>query len=97
MRFDLIFYLFVWALLILLMLLILRFWRVDKLSPAAPKPPRRKREPKPFAGYSRKPECELCEQGAEDRPPVPAALPPRMSFTRGRHRQVDTTCHFGRV
>jgi len=64
MRFELIFYPFVCALFIVLMLLIARFWRVDKPAPAVPKPPRRKREPKPFAGYIQKPECEWCEQGS---------------------------------
>jgi len=94
MRFDLIFYPFVWALLILLMLLLLRFWRVDKPALAAPKLPRRKRDPKPFAGYTCKPECELCEHGVDSHPQRPGAPPPRMIFTRGRRPQVDTTGHF---
>src|SRR5262245_37920365 len=102
MRFERIFYPFVCALLMVLMLLIARFWRVDKPAPAVPKPPRRKREPKPFAGYTCKPECELCEQGVEsprqrpDEPPRqrPDEPPPRMSFTRSRRRIVDTTGHF---
>ena len=70
MRFDLIVYPFVGALLILLMLLILRFCRINKSNPVAPKPPRRKREPKPFARYTHKPKCELCEQGVEPQPPM---------------------------
>jgi transposase-like protein len=91
MRFDPIFYPFVCALLILLLLWL---WRVDKSSPAVPKPPRRKREPKPFAGYTRKPDCALCEQEVESHPRLPATPPPRLSVTRGRHRHVDTTGHF---
>jgi IS1 family transposase len=68
--------------------------RVDKPALAVPKPPRRKREPKPFAGYTCKPECELCEQGVESPRQRPDEPPPRMSFTRGRRRTVDTTGHF---
>jgi IS1 family transposase/transposase-like protein len=94
MRFDLIFYSFVYALLILLMLLILRFWRVDPSSSAVPKPPRRKRDPKPFAGLTRKPECELCDRESAPHAPVPGTPPPRMTFTRGRRRHVETTGHF---
>ena len=94
MRFELIFDPFVCTFLILLILLIACFWRVDKSAPAVPKSPRRKREPKPFAGYTRKPECELCEQEVESRPQMLGTPPPRMVFTRGRHRQVDTTHHF---
>ncbi len=94
MRFELIFYPFVCAFLILLLLLIARIRRVVKSAPAVPKPPRRKREPKPFAGYIHKPECELCDQGMDAQPQVPKAPPPRMIFTRGRRRQVDTTGQF---
>jgi hypothetical protein len=94
MRFDLIFHSFVGALLILLMLLMARFWCVDKSAPAVPKPPKRKREPKPFAGYIQKPECEWCEQQVQSPPQALTAPPPRMKFTRGRRRQVDTTGHF---
>jgi IS1 family transposase len=94
MRFDLISYPLVYALFILLMLLILWFWRVDQSTPAVPKPPRAKRDPKPFAGYTHKPECELCEPGVVPQPPMAGAPPPRMIFTRGRPRQVETTGHF---
>lgn len=94
MRFELMFYPFICALLILLMLLMARFWRVNKSAPAAPKPPKRKREPKPFAGYTCKPECELCEHGVESPRQRPNAPPPRMTCTRGRRRTVDTSGHF---
>src|SRR5690349_5856442 len=93
MRFELIIYPFVCALLIVLLLLA-RFWRVDQPAPAVPKPPRRKRAPKPFAGYTCKPECALCEQGVESPRQRPDEPPPRMSFTRGRRRTVDTAGHF---
>src|SRR5215813_5893939 len=65
--------------------------------PAEPLLPRRPRssEPKSFAGLTHKPQCVACEQA----PPaplvtVPAAPPPRITSTRGRKRQVDTSRHF---
>src|SRR5262244_1217698 len=64
--------------------------------PAEPILPRRPRssEPKSFAGLTYKPQCVACEQA----PPVPlvtvpAAPPPRITSTRGRKRQVDTSRH----
>lgn len=94
MQSDLVFYLYPCVFLILLCLLLCRFWPGGKLPPTMPKPPRRKREPKPFAGYTRKPECKLCEQQVQSSPQMPDTPPPRMIFTRGRRRQVDTTGHF---
>jgi hypothetical protein len=94
MRSDLAFYLVTGSFLILLVLLTHWRWRCGKTKPTMLKPTRRKREPKPFAGYTHKPECELCEQGVGPQLPRPGAPPPRMSFTRGRPRQVDTTSHF---
>jgi hypothetical protein len=62
---------------------------------AMPKPTRRKRESQPFAGYTHKPECDLCDHGIDSQPhEAPGAPPPRMIFTRGRHRTVDTSGHF---
>src|SRR5262244_1017279 len=65
--------------------------------PAEPLLPRRPRssEPKSFAGLTHKPQCVACEQA----PPaplvtVPAAPPPRITSTRGRKRQIDTSHHF---
>ncbi len=66
-------------------------------QPAKPlTPPRRQRsrEPKPFAGLTRKPHCDACEHAPAPRPPAPAAPPPRIVPTRGRPRQVDTSRHF---
>src|SRR5262245_47361077 len=94
MRFDLTFYPFVCVVLILLALLFYRFWQGGKSAPAGPKLPRRRREPKPFAGFTRKPACESCAQQIRLQPEVPSAPPPRMILTRGRRRQVDTTSHF---
>jgi len=93
MRFDLTWSLVASVLLILLVLLTWRLWRGAKGASAAPKPPRQKRDPKPFAGLTHKPECALCEQGVEGDPPMPGAPPPRMIFTRGRRRQVEAAEH----
>jgi transposase-like protein len=67
-----------------------------KATPVSTKPPRAKRDPKPFAGFIHKPDCPLCEPGAEPQLSVPAppAPPPRMIVTRGRRRHVDTTEQF---
>src|SRR5262249_3007339 len=66
--------------------------------PTAPHPTplrhQRRREPKPFAGLTRKPHCDACESAPAPRPPAPAAPPPRLVPTRGRRRQVDTSTHF---
>jgi transposase-like protein/IS1 family transposase len=94
MRFDLTFSPFACVLFILLALLLCRFWQSGKSAPAGAKPPKRKREVKPFAGLTRKPECEACEQQARSHPQAPGAPPPRMIVPRGRRRQVDTTNHF---
>jgi hypothetical protein len=91
---DPVFYLYACVFLILLCLPFCRFWPGGNPPPAVPKPPRRKREPKPFAGYTRKPECEWCKQPVQLPPQALGALPPRMRFTRGRRRQIETTGHF---
>jgi hypothetical protein len=61
-----------------------------------PTPPRRKRsrEPKPFAGFTRKPPCDACERASAPRPHAPSAPPSRIVMTRGRRRQVDTSHQF---
>ena len=75
-------------------------WRSDSTA-AGPTPPpptlprrQRRREPKPFAGLTRKPPCDACEHATAPRPQTPAAPPPRLVPTRGRRRQVDTSTHF---
>jgi transposase-like protein/IS1 family transposase len=82
--------------LILLVVLSRRLCRTSKSTSAAPKPPRATREPKPFAGFTHKPECPTCKQEAAIQPEAsaPHAPPPRMIFTRGRRRHVDTSGHF---
>jgi transposase-like protein len=83
---------------VLIVLVVFSHWlgHRGKATPAATKPPRATREPKPFAGFTRKPECPACEQetGLQPSASAPHAPPPRMIFTRGRRRHVDTTGHF---
>ena len=68
------------------------------VCPTAPEPTpplrKRDREPKPFAGLTRKPHCDACAHTTALRPLAPSAPPPRIVPTRGRHRQVDTSTHF---
>jgi hypothetical protein len=92
--FDLIVYAFTCVVLILLICLCQRIGCGGKTKLTALKPPRAKREPKPFAGFIRKPQCDLCDRPSAPHPPSPGAPPPHMTFTRGRRRHVDTTAHF---
>lgn len=96
MQSEPIFALIVGIVLMVLVVLSRRLCRRGKSTPTAPKPPRAPCEPKPFAGFIHKPECPACEQEATIQPAAsaPHAPPPRMIFTRGRRRQVDTSGHF---
>jgi hypothetical protein len=60
-----------------------------------PTPPRRTRhrEPKPFAGLTRTPPCDAWAHATALRPPPPSSPPPRLTPTRGRRRQGDTSPH----
>ena len=69
-------------------------WRCRQTPPATPKPTRANRQPKPFVGFTQKPACELCDSPAAPHAPAPGAPPPRMTFSRGRRRHVETTAHF---
>jgi hypothetical protein len=66
--------------LMLLVVLSRRLCRSGKSTPAATKPPRATREPKPFAGLTRTPDCPLCalEAGAQ---PSASACPSRILVT----------------
>jgi IS1 family transposase/transposase-like protein len=94
MRSDLALYLLTGVCLILLLLLTHWRWRRSNAAAATPKLIRRKREPKLFAGYTHKRECQWCEQGEGASAQLPVAAPPRMSFTRGRRRHIEITAHF---
>ena len=94
MRSDLAVYLVTGVFLFWLVLLPHWRWRRCQSTPVTPKSTRGKREPKLLAGYTCKPECELCESGVASHPQVPTAPPPRMILTRGRRRHLDTTGHF---
>jgi transposase-like protein/IS1 family transposase len=82
----------------LIWLVVLTHWhcRGAKATSVVTQPLRAKRDPKPFAGFTHKPDCPICEQEVASHPTAftPHAPPPRMTFTRGRRRQVDTTGHF---
>ena len=75
-------------------------WLSERVVPGSTLPPpplqprKRSREPKPFAGLTRKPPCAACEQAHEHVPQPPSCPPPRIVPTRGRPRQVDTSQHF---
>src|SRR6266851_5486272 len=97
---DLFFYQLVLVALVWVCLMLHGVWPSDCApahpTPPQPTPPRRQhsREPKPFAGLTRKPHCDACEHATAPRPQAPAAPPPRIVPTRGRPRQVDTSQHF---
>jgi IS1 family transposase len=64
--------------------------------PPTPVTPPRKRStaPKPFPGLIRQPHCDACAQAVASHREPPCAPSPRLSSTRGRRRQVDTSRHF---
>src|SRR5207249_2207383 len=72
-------------------------WSSDRatarLIPPHPMPPRRtrSREPKPLAGLTRKPHCDVCEHTSA---PAHTPLQPRIVMTRGRRREIDTSRYF---
>src|SRR5882724_11404873 len=73
MRSDLVFYAFTCIVLIFLVFFCGRLRRSGKSAPAAPQSPRPKREPKPFAGLTRKPACDVCARESAPHPPAPGA------------------------
>src|SRR5262245_29783947 len=78
-------------LLALLWQVVSSYWRwkrgqAPKHRPAQ-QPQRLPQPPKLFAGLTKKPYCELCEQGLE---PSGQPPPPVITFKRGRPRAVDT-------
>jgi len=82
--------------LMLLVVLSRWLWRGGKAVPTTTKRPRAQRDPKPFTGFTQKPDCPACEPETGTHPlaAAPSAPPLRMILTRGRRRQVDTTGHF---
>jgi len=75
-------------------------WPYERTGPrpTPPKPtllPRkRSKAPTPFAGLLHKPLCDACERAARARPQAPGAPPPRITFTRGRKRTINTAKQF---
>jgi transposase-like protein len=100
MALYLLFYQLLLVALVLICLLIHVWWpddsRATPQSPRKPDKPQRKRatDPHPFPGLSHKPLCDACEQDRDSRPPAPGVPPPRLIFTRGRPRTVDTQQQF---
>ena len=93
------FYQLVLIALVWLCLMLHWMWPSDSAAcPTIPEPlsprPKRQRAPTPFAGLTTKPHCDACAHASAPRPHAPAALPPRLVMTRGRHRQIDTSHHF---
>ncbi len=84
MRSDLVISPFACVVRICLVFVFVRLWRAGPSAPSAPKLPRPTREPKPFAGRTRKPDCLACEQGDVPDLQRPGAPPPPMRCTRGR-------------
>src|ERR671922_3055909 len=97
---TLFFYQLVLVALVWLCLMLQWAWPSDRVTEQSTlpslTPPRRKRrgEPKPFAGLTRKPHCDACEPVDAPHPHAPSPPPPRIVMTRGRRRAVDTATHF---
>src|SRR5438309_10925447 len=62
-------------------------------TPVTP-PHKRSTAPTPFPGLIRQPHCDACAQAVASYREPPCAPSPRLSSTRGRRRQVDTSRHF---
>jgi IS1 family transposase len=57
-------------------------------------PRKRSKASTPFPGLTHKPHCAVCEHATASRPQAPCAPPPPIISTRGRRREVNTSCHF---
>src|SRR3989449_5198566 len=96
---HLFFYQLILVALVWLCLMLQWAWPSDPavVCPTAPEPtpllPKRKREPKPFAGLTKKPPCDACTHASDLHSEAPRTPPPRIVPTRGRRRQVDTSTH----
>jgi IS1 family transposase/transposase-like protein len=64
----------------------------NPLSAQQPKKP--PYAPKPFAGLTKKPPCETCEQDPDPSDQPPLSPPPRLAPKRGRPRTVDTQTQY---
>jgi hypothetical protein len=98
MRSDLVFYAFTFIVLIFLVFCCSRLRRSGQSAPAAPQSPRPKREPKPFAGLTHKPACDVCSgictslAGAW-RAATPDDVHSRLSAPGRDHRPLLPGCH----
>ena len=97
---DLFFYQLVLFALVWLCLMLQRAWLSDRVTAQptrpSPTPPRRKRrcEPKPFAGLTRKPPCDACAHAKWPSPASPLSAAAAHHTQAGRRRQVDPSTHF---
>jgi hypothetical protein len=57
-------------------------------------PRKRSKASTPFPGLIHKPHCDACEPATASRPQASCAPPPPIISTRGRRREVNTSCHF---
>src|SRR5438128_9778272 len=57
-------------------------------------PRKRSKASTPFPGLTHKPYCDACEHATASRPQASCAPPPPIISTRGRRREVNTSCHF---
>src|SRR5262245_15321664 len=82
------------VLLALLWQLVISYWTwKQSQAPQHPFPQRTTRPskvPKPFAGLTKKPRCQACEQGQESSDQPLLSPPPLIAPRRGRPRTVDT-------
>ena len=93
--YQLVLIILVWAFLMLYGLWPLESTATRLIIPQPNTPPRkRSRDPKPFTGLTRKPQCDACAQGGELHREPPCAPPPLITSTRGRQCHVDTAHHF---
>src|SRR6266702_3559392 len=95
-----VFYQLVLIILVWVFLMLYGLWPLESTAtrliiPQPNTPPRkRSRDPKPFTGLTRKPQCDACAQGGELPRAPSCAPPPLITSTRGRQRHIDTSHHF---
>src|SRR6266850_4682954 len=54
----------------------------------------RSKDPKPFAGLTHRPSCDMCDHAIEPCHQALSVPPSRIVSTRGHRRQVNTSTHF---
>ena len=81
-----------------LCLLLYWIWLQGQPTPGQTTPAKpikaRATEPKLLVGLLHKPSCDACEPAVAPRSQASFTPPPRLAFTRGRQRTIDTQRHF---